>query len=149
VVIRRALLVTAALLLVGAAAYLHDPPWIGQVTSGLLDWEEDPPGTRFRWTAGRATFYVPSDATTMVLPLRSYFGPEYRGAVTVRVDVDDRWLADIVLDNPDVWRRPTLPLPRRGSSRAYRRVDLHVSQTVGPFILGVQTGVVELERQRR
>ncbi len=43
---------------VASAAYLHDPPWAGRLTSGMRTWEEDPPGTRFRWTTGRASFFV-------------------------------------------------------------------------------------------
>jgi hypothetical protein len=40
-----------------------------------------------------------------------------------------------------------LPLPRRATTRRFRRVDLHVSRTaVGVFILGVMTGDIGLER---
>jgi len=138
-------LFAGAALLVCVLAYLHDPPWLGEVTSGMLRWEEDPPGTRFRWTMGRASFFVPSDATTMTLPLRAAFpGPNGR-PVIVRVSVDDRWLADIELPQPEEWVRTSLPLPRTATSRSFRRVDLHVSRTaVGPFILGVMTGQIGL-----
>ena len=54
---------------VAALVYLYDPPWIGRVTSGLLAWEEDPPGTFFRWTAGRATFFVPSSVSEGRMPV--------------------------------------------------------------------------------
>jgi hypothetical protein len=142
----RTRLVAVAALLVCSLAYLRDPPWLGQVTSGMLSWEEDPPGTRFRWTMGRASFFVSSDATTMTLPLRAVFpGPNGR-PVIVRVSVDDRWLADIELPRPDEWVRTSLPLPRTATSRSFRRVDLHISRTaVGPFILGVMTGQIGLE----
>jgi hypothetical protein len=142
-------LVAGAALLVCGLAYLRDPPWLGQVTSGMLRWEEDPPGTRFRWTIGRATFFVSSDATAMTLPLRAVFpGPNGR-PVIVRVSVDDRWLADIELPRPDEWVRASLPLPRKATSRRFRRVDLHISRTaVGPFILGVMTGEIGLEWNR-
>jgi hypothetical protein len=139
-------LFAGAALLVCALAYLHDPPWLGEVTSGMLRWEEDPPGTRFRWTMGRASFFVPSDATTMTLPLRAVFpGPNGR-PVIVGVSVDDRWLAEIELPRPDEWVRTSLPLPRTATSRSFRRVDLHISRTaVGPFILGVMTGPIGLQ----
>ena len=133
-------------LLLGAVVYLYDPPWIARVTSGLRDWEEDPLGTRFRWTTGRASFFVPSDATAMTLPMRALFPGPNGTPVVVEVSVDDRWLAEIVLGDADTWRRPVLPLPRRLTHRRYRRVDLRVSRTVGPFILGVQTGEIALER---
>jgi hypothetical protein len=134
-------------LAVAVLVYLRDPPWAGTLTSGMRAWEEDPPGTRFRWTTGRASFFVPQDATAMTLPLRAVFpGPSGR-PVVVSISIDDRWLADVELPHPDEWVRPVLPLPRRGSSRRFRRVDLRVNRTaVGVFILGVMTGEIALER---
>ena len=125
--------------------YLFAAPWSRDLTSGLRGWEEDPPGTRFRWTIGRASFFVPSEATSLTLPLRAVFpGPAGR-PVVVRIDVDDRWLADLELADPHEWVRATLPLPRRRTHRRYRRIDLHISRVVGPYDLGVETGVVETE----
>lgn len=137
---------TSAALLIVAAAYLHDPPWVGGITSGLRDWEEHPPGTRFRWTVGRASFFVPSDAEAVTLPLRAFLPGPSGLPVTVEVSVDDRWLADVVLHDPNVWHRTTLPMRARSTHRRFRRVDLRVSRTVGPRILGVQTGEIALER---
>jgi len=142
----RTRLVAVAALLVLGLAYLRDPPWLGEVTSGMLRWEEDPPGTRFRWTIGRASFFVSSAATGMTLPLRAVFpGPNGR-PVIVRVFVDDRWLADIELPRPEEWVQTRLPLPRTATTRRFRRIDLHISRTaVGPFILGVMTGEIRLD----
>ncbi|PYR06817.1 MAG: hypothetical protein DMF99_24990 [Acidobacteria bacterium] len=84
-----------AIAMLAAVLYLRDPPWAGRMTSGLRSWEEDPPGTRFRWTFGRATFFIPADATAMTLPLRSVFPGPGGAAVAVDVRVDDRWLASI------------------------------------------------------
>jgi hypothetical protein len=126
--------------LVAVLAYLHDPPWAGRVTSGLGPWEENPPGTFFRWTMGRASFFVPAKTTSMVLPLLAVFpGPE---GAPVRVDVlvDDRFLATIELKDPRVWMRPELPLGRQRSHRSYRRLDLRVSRVVGERQYGVVTG---------
>ena len=126
-------------------AYLHDPPWAGQITSGMRDWEEDPPGMRFRWTAGRASFFVPANATSMTLPLRAVFPGKDGNPVVVRVSVDDRWLADVALPDSSAWVRPTLPLPRRGTRR-FRRIDLHINRAVvGAFVLGVMTGEISLQ----
>jgi hypothetical protein len=143
--VSRALL---ALLIVAAiAAYLRDPPWAARVTSGLRGWEQDPPGTFFRWTNGRATFFIPSDAAAMTLPLRSVFaGPDGK-PVTVDVSVDGRWLATVELDDPRAWVRPLLPLGR-APKRRYRRVDLHVSRVVPPFMLGVMVGDPALDGSR-
>jgi|KBSMisStaDraftv2_1062788.scaffolds.fasta_scaffold616000_2 hypothetical protein len=142
--------IAIAVLLAAAAAYLHDPPWAAQVTSGMRGWEEDPPGTRFRWTTGRASFFVPSDATAMTLPVRAVFPGKDGNPVVVSISVDDRWLADVELRDPDAWVRPQFPLQRRATSRRFRRVDLRVNRTaVGVFILGVMTGEIGLEYQQR
>lgn len=141
---RTLIVVTSIVLIAGAAWYFYDPPWIGQVTSGLRDWEEDPPGTRFRWTAGRASFFVPSGATEMTLPLRAVFPPSGSAPVTVKLSVDDRWLADIVLTDVTAWTRTTVPLPRRETRRRYRRVELRVNRTAGLYNLGVQIGEIAL-----
>jgi hypothetical protein len=138
------------LLLYGAIAaaalvYLHDPPWLARVTSGLRTWEEDPPGTFFRWTAGRATFFVPSSASELTLPLRAVFPGPNDGPVMVDVRVDDRWLATIALSDPAAWVRPKLPLGRRNRYRRFRRIDLRINRAVGPYILGVMTGEILLD----
>jgi hypothetical protein len=125
------------------AWYLYDPPWVGSLTSGLRDWEEDAPGTRFRWTAGHASFFIPSGAIEMTLPMRAPVPPPDR-SVTVRVSVDGRVLTDVVMNDPRVWVAPVLPLPRRATRRRYRRVDLQVSWTQEYFNLGVQLGEVRL-----
>ena len=131
--------VLAAVAVVG---YLYDPPWMGGVTSGLRPWEEDPPGTLFRWTAGRGTFFVPSSATSMTLPLRAVFPGPDGTPVTVDVRDDGRWLATIELNDPAAWIRTTVPLKRYAGRRRFRRIDLRVSRVVPPFALGVMTGEV-------
>jgi hypothetical protein len=134
--------VASVLAAVAVVGYLYDPPWMGGVTSGLRPWEEDPPGTLFRWTAGRGTFFVPSNATSMTLPLRAVF-PGLDGApVTVDVRDDGRWLATIELNDPEAWIRTTVPLKRYAGRRRFRRIDLRVSRVVPPFALGVMTGEV-------
>jgi len=134
----------AAIVLAGAAWYLYDPPWIAGVTSGLREWEEDPPGTRFHWTAGRASFFVPSSAAEMTVPMRAVFPSSDGAAVIVKMSVDDRWLVDVVLKDVNAWTDATVPLPRRRSGRSYRRVELRVSRTAGPYNLGVQLKEIRL-----
>jgi hypothetical protein len=126
--------------LAAALAYLYDPPWADRATSGLRPWEENPKGTFFRWTAGRASFFVPAAATSIMLPLRSVFpGP---GGAPVRVEIraDDRFLATIELVDPEAWVRPELPLGRSRGHRRFRRIDLRVSRVVGERLFGVITG---------
>jgi hypothetical protein len=137
---------TAAVLLAVAAilGYLRDPAWIGGVTSGMRPWEQDLPGTLFRWTMGRATFYVPSNATLMTLPLRSVF-PGPNGS-PVRVDVrdDGMLVATVDLAEPDAWVRQMVPLSRYTGTRRFRRIDLHVSRVLPPYDFGVITGEVSV-----
>jgi len=142
---RAATLVASALIVAAAAAYLHDPPWAWRAASGLRSWEEDPPGTFFRWTSGRASFFVPAGATAMTIPLRAVFPGPGGAPTTVDVRVDDRWLATIALPDPSAWVRPHLPLGRAASGRRFRRVDLRVNRVVGPFVLGVMTGEVAVD----
>jgi hypothetical protein len=132
--------------LVAAAAYLHDPPWVSHITSGLRQWETDPSGRRFRWTSGHASFFVPSDATMMTLPIRAAFPSVDGRPVGVDVRVDDRWLTTVDLTDPFEWVAPRLSLPRHQTHRRQRRVDLRVSRTIGELNLGVQLGEIALER---
>ena len=143
---RRPTRIACLVIALGALAWLRDPPWVGGMSSGFRGWEEDPPGTRWRWTLGRASFFVPSDATSLTLPVRALFPIAGGTPVVVRVSADDRFLADVVLTDGREWVRPLMPLPRRSNGRRYRRIDLHVSRTVGPFLLGVQMGEPALER---
>ncbi len=136
-----------AFVVVVAAALvaLRDPWWAGRISSGFRSWEEDPPGTRFRWTIGRASFFVSADATAMTLPLRTEF-PGPNGAPTeVEVRSDDRYLATVELPQQHVWVKTTLPIGGR-TSRRYRRIDLRVNRVVPPFMLGAMVGEVELRR---
>jgi hypothetical protein len=137
---RRTILLGVAV--IGALAYLRDPVWVGGITSGLRPWEEDPPGTRFRWTAGRATFFVPADIAVVTVPLRAVFAGPDGTAVDVEIRADDRWLATVHLTEPDAWVRTTLPIGRRVERRRYRRIDLRVNRVVPPFMLGVMVGEV-------
>ena len=143
---RSILTIGCAALAVACLAYLYDPPWIEHVTTGMRRWEERPAGTRFRWTNGHASFFVPADGKMLTVPMRAVFPDPNGGPVTVKVSVDDRWLADVVLADPDAWERPRLPLPRRPTRRHFRRVDLRVSRVVPAGNYGVQTGEIAVER---
>jgi hypothetical protein len=124
----------AAIAAIAALAYLYDPPWADHATSGMEAWSENPPGTFFRWTAGRASFFIPGSARALLLPMQS---PIFGRTVTVEVRVDDRFLATIRLTHPGVWVRQELPLGRQRTRRRYRRVDLRVDGVIGR---GIMTG---------
>jgi hypothetical protein len=129
-------------LLAAALGYLRDPPWIADITAGFRRWERDVSGERFRWTVGRATFYVPSQARSLTMPIRSGLPGPDGAPVTVFVSVDDRGVTEIRLDDPSRWVRSTVTLPTRPTRRQSRRVDLRISRTVGDQALGVQVGEV-------
>ncbi len=133
-------MLAAVAVLAAALAYLHDPPWADRVTSGLGPWEENPPGTFFRWTTGRASFFIPAKTTSITLPLLAVFPGPNGAPVQVDVRVDDRFLATIELKDPKIWMRPELPLGRQRGHRTYRRIELRVNRVVGESMYGVVTG---------
>lgn len=137
---RRVKWTAGTLALVAALAYLYDPPWLGGVTSGFFQWEYPPGEPVFRWTTGRASLFIPGNATTVMIPMRSLFPGPDGGPVTVRVSVDDRFLATITLTDPGAWVRDELPLGRRSTRRRHRRIDLRVNRVVRPRMVGVMTG---------
>jgi hypothetical protein len=130
---------------VAVLGYLHDPPWMGGVTSGLRPWEQDPPGTFFRWTYGRATFFIPSNVATMTVPLRAVLPGPNGTPVRVEIRDDGALLGTIELTEPDAWVRTTLTLKHSAGGRRFRRIDLRISRVVPPFSLGVMTGEVTLQ----
>jgi hypothetical protein len=100
--IRRSLALLVTLALAGAAlAYLRDPPWLLATASGLRGWGTDRDGTRYRWTGGHASFFVPA--------------------------IDDR-PADRVVLADDSWRRLVVRLPPQGTRRV-RRIDILLDRT--------------------
>jgi hypothetical protein len=132
---RRTLRAAAAgIAAIAAIAYLYDPPWADRVTTGMEAWSERPTGTFFRWTAGRASFFVPGNAKALLLPMRSSIPNR---TVTVEIRVDDRFLATIRLTDPEAWVRQELPLGRQRTRRSFRRVDLRVDGVLGR---GIMTG---------
>ena len=134
--------IVIAAAVVGALIVLRDPPWAGAVSSGFRSWEDDGTGTRFRWTAGRASFFVPADAARVTVPLRTLFAGPAGSPTEVQISSDDRWLATVRLPELGVWVKTTLPIGAR-TNRRYRRIDLRVNRVVPPFMLGVTVGEVE------
>jgi hypothetical protein len=106
----------------------------------MYGWDYSLPDTVFRWTNGRASLFIPSDATAVMIPLRSRFPGPDGGPVTVEIHVDDRFLWTVTLTDPESWVRQELPLGRRSTHRRFRRIDLHVNRVVGQGLLGVMTG---------
>ena len=123
---RTLIVVTTVALVVAAFAYLRDPPWLVRVTSGLGDWETDRAGTRYRWTTGRASFFVPSSAEFVTFRLRAPKDDPRDWPITATITIDDR-PADVIKVNEDKWSPVRLRLPARAGRRA-RRIDIKVDR---------------------
>jgi len=123
---KAALGVAAIVTLLGAAAYLRDPPWLVRVTSGLGGWETDEAGHRYRWTRGRASFFVPADAAAVVLTMRDLKDIPANWPVTATITIDDR-PGQVVRLRDGSWQEVILRLPPR-ANRAVRRIDVHLDR---------------------
>ena len=132
--------------LAAALAYLFDPPWIAAVTSGMGPWVTDRAGARYRWTNGRASFYVPSDAVEATIPMRAPFSGLGNAAIEVHISVDDRPVTELTMTEPDRWVAARVILPKRPTRRRHRRVEVRVNRTFGASNLGVQIGELTLGR---
>jgi hypothetical protein len=127
-VTRRLLIAAAFVLAAGASlAYLRDPDWLLTTSSGLRGWETARDGTRFRWTSGHASFFVPSDWTIVELPLRTTFDSPADWPIVATITIDDR-PADRITFTDATWRRATLRMPA-GGSRKVRRIDIGLDRT--------------------
>ena len=126
--IRRVVLtLTVAIAVVVTLAYLRDPPWLLSTTSGMRPWETDASGTRMRWMGGHASFFVPADARSIEIPVRTTFERADDWPIAVSMSIDDRSANRIVLTDA-AWRRVNLTMPPRGS-RSVRRIDLVMDRT--------------------
>ena len=122
---RIAALLFVVVLAAAALAYLREPPWLATMDYGFRGWQTDADGTRFRWTGGHASFFVPAAATAVSIPLRTTFAPG-EPAVRVSLAIDDRPADAIVLRDP-AWQVRTLALPPRGR-RGLRRIDVRIDR---------------------
>jgi hypothetical protein len=127
---------------VAALAYLRNPPWIEDVTSGMRPWARDESGILYRWTQGHASFYIPSNVQTMTLPLRSAVASTDHSPVKVEVRQDGALLGIVELTTATEWVKPTLTLRPSHTGRPFQRIDLRVSRTLPPWSYGVMTGEV-------
>lgn len=143
---RSAIVLILILATIATLAYLRDPGWVGGMTSGLRGWETNADGTRYRWTGGRASLFVPADARTVTLPVRATFDAPNDWPVTVTIGVDGKTVETVVLTD-GAWRRIAFRLPRRGS-RKHRRIDIHADRARAGE-RAVQIGEVELGERAR
>jgi hypothetical protein len=141
---RRALAIGGVTLVALAIAlfWLRDPAWLAGIESGFMGWQVDAEQTKYRWTAGHSSFFVPASASEVRIPLRT--GRDTEGwAVVVIISIDDR-MADRVSLTSNTWHISRVRLPAPGS-RHLRRIDIHVDRTVDGS-RGVQVGEIQIGR---
>jgi len=138
-------LLTAGVAVAAACAlfYLRDPAWLITHTTGLRPWERSADGTAFRWSGRHASFFVPSDARAVLVPISTTFDPRGDQPMVVTIAIDDEIAARVLLENAD-WKHVTLTLPPR-SHRRVRRVDVRTSVTREDNH-GVRIGELEVSR---
>jgi hypothetical protein len=123
-------------------AYLRDPAWLAHVESGFHGWRTGPDGVRYRWTTGHASFFVPSSAARLTIPVRVTFDQPGDQPVRVRIAVDDRPADEFELRD-DRWTSRRIVLPAPGS-RQRRRIDIRVDRLRADN-RGVQLGDIALD----
>ena len=126
---RRRLLpvIVTVLAVVSCLWYLRDPAWLVTQTTGLRRWERSPEGVPFRWSGGHASFFVPSDAHSVRIPVATTFDDRGAAPMVVTLTIDGAGAARLLLTDR-AWQEVTLSMPPRGSRRV-RRVDVRTSVT--------------------
>ncbi len=111
--------------------------------SGFRQWETTANGTRYRWTGGHASFFVPAGARAIVIPTRTTFNDPTDPPVLVSIAIDDRRADEFVLYDAQ-WKSHELQLPPPGR-RSLRRIDVRVDR-LRPGLRGVQISEVRIVR---
>ena len=122
---RRLLTAVALLAIAGGILYLRDPPWLISHTTGLRPWQRAEDGTAFRWSAAHSSFFVPSDAGVVLLPVSTTFDADGDQPMLITVAIDDVRAARVLVEDAH-WKQLTLTLPKPGSRRV-RRIDIRAS----------------------
>jgi hypothetical protein len=111
----------------GTLAYLRDPPWLIDQTTGLRRWEQRAGEPRYRWSGGHASFFVRSDAAAIEVPLSTTFDARDARPMLVTISVDDGIAARLILTDA-AWTRVRVPLPPPDGRRV-RRIDVRTNVT--------------------
>jgi len=133
--------IAIAIVIVGALAYLYNPPWLADYTTGLLPWDQESDGVRYRWTRARASLYVSASAERIDVPLAAWFRTGDRSPFVVDVRVDGVAAGRAVLAD-EHWIHLTVRLPRTKTWRQLRRLDIAVNRTWEDAGYGVKLGEV-------
>jgi hypothetical protein len=143
---KRRVWIAATLLVLTGLIYLRDPAWLITFDSGFYGWEHNRAGQRFRWMGAHSSFFVPSAAKTVSIPLHALFITDDRRPFTIRVDLNDRPVTQVVLPD-EQWAQVQvrLVLPQNWSRRV-ARIDLRASRTWSERAISVQVGEVTIEQ---
>jgi hypothetical protein len=136
----------AGVLVLALLAYLRDPAWLIATDSGFFDWETNRAGQKFRWMGAHASFFVPSDAKAVTIPLHALFITGDPSPFVIRVDLNDRPATQLILPD-EQWQSARLRIVvPKGWSRKVARIDLRANRTWSERDLSVQVGEVVVER---
>lgn len=127
----------------GTLWYLRDPAWLIDQSTGLRAAERAADGTVFRWSGGHASFFVPSDARTLRIPVATTFDARGTKPMMVTLFVDDTRTGRVLLTD-EAWQTVTVTMPPRGTRRV-RRIDIRTS-VVREDNHGVKLGEVQVDR---
>jgi hypothetical protein len=130
----------------GALWYFRDPAWLITQTTGLRGWERSADGTRFRWSGGLASFFVPSEEQIIRIPVATTFDARGSEPMVVTFTIDGSRAGRVLLTDA-AWQEVTLAMPPRGSRRV-RRVEVRTSVTREDNH-GVQLGEPKVSRDGR
>lgn len=130
-----------AIAAVGALSCLYNPPWLADYTTGLLPWDQESDGVRYRWTKARASLYVSASAERIDVPLAAWFRTGDRSPFVVDVSVDGVAAGRAVLTDKH-WIHLTVRLPRKKTWRQLRRLDIAVNRTWEDAGYGVKLGEI-------
>ena len=129
---RFALAILACLAVAAVLTYLRDPPWLATLSSGFRNWETTADGTAFRWAGAHASLFVPSNARSLRIPLRTTFDRPGDWPITVSITIDDEPVDRLVLTDPG-WRES-------GSVSRHRAAGACAGWISAPIVPGTITG---------
>jgi hypothetical protein len=131
-------LLVAALAAGAALAYLRDPPWLGQLSGGLVAGGVDESGVAYRRMEGHAWFFVPSTVTVVDVPIRLVLTAEEPDPVRLRLTVNDQ-VQSVVTIGDSRWTDLTIDCTRvPAGGRTYRRIDLYANRVWPGGLTGLQ-----------
>jgi len=108
-----------------ALAYLRDPAWLATETTGLRGWQQAPDGTRYRWSGGHASFFVPSNASRVGFRIATTFDASDSRPIIATVSLDDEDVDRVALTDGS-WRLVEIAMPSPASRRV-RRIDVRTN----------------------